>query len=216
MSHRLLTPELCGYQQGKGLVLHPSSQPLMRPELVTLFCDALELRLQQQEGDDLKVTITEEAGEEGTKKTVIDLSSAVLVHAEEQEEAAEEEAAEEKKKSDEASVEAQSQEIAQAGEPKPQEEDGSTAAVKKGRKRYTITINPNVLQATSSNFELCAPKEEIEKDEALVKRLSSFLQDSVLPRMVSSGLLACWLARSIPHHHHHLFILNSVLICWAG
>jgi hypothetical protein len=159
-------------------VLHPSSEPLLRPELVSVFCDALELRLQHQGGDNLTIVLKEEAGVDGenAKATTIDLSSAVKVI---QDEPAPARPATEETTSEESLVSSASKEA------EGDVADGEAAAEeeKKDGKRYVITINPNVLH-THANFTLTAPKEETEKDETLVKTLGTFLKDSILPRMV--------------------------------
>ncbi|ELR12870.1 tetratricopeptide repeat domain containing protein [Acanthamoeba castellanii str. Neff] len=173
-----------------GLVLHPSSEPLLRPELVSVFCDALELRLQHQGGDNPNLTIVlkeEAAAAEGesAKATTIDLSSAVKVIHDEPATAGSEKLVSEEVEQPSATVTKETKEEEEETEAKGQAEADAAAAAseeKKDGKRYVITINPNVLHA-HANFTLTAPKEETEKDEALVKTLSAFLKDSILPRM---------------------------------
>lgn len=171
-------------------MLHPSSEPLLRPELVSVFCDALELRLQHQEGDDLTIVLKEEVKEgESTKATKIDLSSAVLVVPNDTVKSQTEPSSDQSEES-EGGSDGQKQEQADTSlvtaEQKAESNEGKldeTERKQEESKRYIITIHPNVLNS-SANFTLTAPKEEIEKDEALVKTLSSFLKDSILPRMV--------------------------------
>jgi hypothetical protein len=182
---------------GQGLVLHPSSEPLLRPELVSVFCDALELRLQHQGGDNPNLTIVlkeEAAAAEGesAKATTIDLSSAVKVIHDEPATAGSEKLVSEEVEQPSATVTKETKEEEEETEAKGQAEADAAAAAseeKKDGKRYVITINPNVLHA-HANFTLTAPKEETEKDEALVKTLSAFLKDSILPRMVRCSLLS--------------------------
>ncbi len=55
--------------------IHPSSEPLLRPELVSVFCEALEVRLMHQKDKEVSVVLNE-GGEEKVIK--IDLTSSIL------------------------------------------------------------------------------------------------------------------------------------------